>query len=41
MGTPFTESDVDSASHLLDQHLPVLDGVVQDNLATASRVELQ
>ena len=44
MGPPFT--DVDSASHLLEQQLPsclyIIEDVVQDNnSATASRVALQ
>ena len=41
MGLLFTASDVYLASHLSEQQLPVLDDVVQDNSATASRVALQ
>ena len=37
----FTGSEVDSASYLSEQHLPVLEDVVQDNSATPSRVALQ
>ena len=40
MGLLLTGSDVASASHLSEQHLPVLEDVVQDNSATASRVAL-
>ena len=38
MGLPFTGSDVDLTSHLLEQQLPVLEDVVQDSSATASTV---
>ena len=38
MGLPLTGSDVDFTSHLSEQQLPVLEDVVQDSSATASRV---
>ena len=38
MGLPLTGSDVDLTSHLSEQQLPVLEDVVQDSSATASRV---